>query len=159
MISQHTDKDKLAKILRHNAEVDDIRQATAKKRAPFTSMALRLDDCLKDENGDERENSLLSDGGRAAQLIRSMGEKEEWVDELENVLDNLSATEQKVVEALDEDPRPAVAARIANTSRQQVYRIMKRLQKRLARCYTLRHFYDSQMPREKRSPSGDRLAR
>ena len=56
--------DALARRMEKNAEADDYRQANAKKRRAFMGAAVRLDDCLLNDNGDERESALLSDKRR-----------------------------------------------------------------------------------------------
>ena len=73
--------DPLARKMERAAEVDYIRWANAKKRRTWTAGAVRLDDCLYDDNGDEKENSLFSDNGKGADTIRRCGESEEqWND-------------------------------------------------------------------------------
>ena len=55
--------DALARRMERNAEADDYRQANCKKRRAFMGAAVRLDDCQLDDNGNEKESSLLSDSG------------------------------------------------------------------------------------------------
>lgn len=43
-----------ARTKEKQAEIYDYRQAHAKKRLPFWGGAVRLDDCLYDENGNEK---------------------------------------------------------------------------------------------------------
>ena len=125
----------LARVMNRRAEIDDIRQANAKKRAAFTGKALRLDDCLKDDHGKDRENRLMSDCGRGAAEIRRAGEKELWLDLFDAAYDGLSDGDRKVVDALFQDTRPTVAARIAETNRQHVYRVIWRFSEMLVPSY------------------------
>ena len=113
------------------AEIDDIRQANAAKRSAVMGKALRLDDCLKDDHGKDRENRLMSDRGRGAADIRKAGENELWLDLFNAAYDSLSDSDRVVVDALFQDLRPAAAARIANTNRQRVYRIMAKFRELL----------------------------
>ncbi len=134
--------DALARKMERAAEVDYIRWANAKKRRAWTAGALRLDDCLFDENGDERENSLLSDNGRGAELIRRCGEpapkaNNAWRKEFRRVFSTLNAVEQGIVLALSKDSRPQVAARMAWTNRMRVYRTIAKLRKLLATAHSL----------------------
>ena len=124
--------DALARRMEKNAEADDYRQANARKRRAFMGGAMRLDDCLLNENGDERESSLLSDGGRGAEAIRSAldgerGESAAWLVEFRRAVATLGEVEQRVVAALMEDYRPQIAARKAATNRQRVYRTIAKL--------------------------------
>ena len=125
----------LARVMNRRAESDDIRQANAKKRAAFTGKALRLDDCLKDDHGKDRENRLMSDRGRGAAEIRRAGENELWLDLFNAAYDSLSDSDRVVVDALFQDLRPAAAARIANTNRQRVYRVIDRFSEKLVPAY------------------------
>ena len=134
--------DALARKMERNAEADDFRQAHCKKRLAFTGAAIRLDDCLLDENGDERESSLLSDGGRGAEAIRSAldgerGESAAWLVEFHRAVATLGEVEQRVVAALMEDYRPQIAARKAATNRQRVYRTIAKLRTALADAHAL----------------------
>ena len=134
--------DPLARKMEHAAEVDYIRWANAKKRRAWTAGAVRLDDCLFDENGDERENSLLSDCGKGAEAIRRCGEPDSadntaWLGEFYATVATLDSTEQNVVAALLKDMRPQVAARMAGTNRMRVYRTMGTLRKLLASAHSL----------------------
>ena len=134
--------DALARKMERNAEADDFRQAHCKKRLAFTGAAIRLDDCLLDENGDERESSLLSDGGRGAEAIRSAldgerGESAAWLCEFRRAVATLGEVEQRVVAALMEDYRPQVAARKAATNRQRVYRTIAKLRTVLGTAHEL----------------------
>ena len=134
--------DPLARKMEHAAEVDYIRWANAKKRRAWTAGAMRLDDCLFDENGDERENSLFSDCGKGAEAIRRCGEPDPadntaWLGEFYATVATLDSIEQKVVAALMKDMRPQVAARMAGTNRMRVYRTMEKLRKHLATAHSL----------------------
>ena len=130
----------LAKALDHRAHVDDIRWANAKKRRAFWGGAIRLDDALRDDNGDEKENACLGDGGRAAALIRLAGEVTpgpDWPDVLAACLKGIAAGSrlQAFYLALLQDLRPAVAARLAGVSRMQAYRYLAQLRELLAPAY------------------------
>ena len=125
----------LYKAMSRRAEIDDIRQANTAKRRLVMGKALRLDDCLKDDHGKDRENRLLSDRGRGAAEIRRAGENELWHDLFDAAYDSLSDADRKVVDALFEDMRPAVAARIAGTNRQHVYRMIARFRGKLVPAY------------------------
>jgi hypothetical protein len=134
--------DALARKMERNAEADDFRQAHCKKRLAFTGAAIRLDDCLLDENGDERESSLLSDGGRGAEAIRSAldgerGESAAWLCEFRRAVATLGEVEQRVVAALMKDAHPQIAARLAATNRQRVYRTIAKLREVLAKAYEI----------------------
>lgn len=125
----------LYKAMSRRVEIDDIRQANAAKRRLVMGKALRLDDCLKDDHGKDRENRLVSDRGRGAEEIRRAGENEPWMDLFNEAYDALSDSDKKVVDALFEDMRPAVAARVANTNRQHVYRVIGRFKEKLVPAY------------------------
>ena len=134
--------DTLARRMERNAEADDYRQAHCKKRLAFTGATIRLDDCLQDENGDERESALLSDGGRGAEAIRSAldgkrGESAAWLREFHCSVATLGEVEQRVVAALLQDARPQVAARLAATNRQRVYRTLAKLRDVLKTAHEL----------------------
>lgn len=126
--------DALAQWLERNAEANDYRQANAKKRRAFMAGALRIDDVLKNDNGKDCESSLLSDGGRGAAAIlevvdggRVGGESAAWLAEFRRAVATLGEVEQRIVAALMRDARPQVAARIAGTNRQRVYRTIAKL--------------------------------
>lgn len=130
----------LAKALDHRAHVDDIRWANAKKRRAFWGGAIRLDDALRDDNGDEKENACLGDGGRGAALIRLAGEETpepDWPDVLAACLKGIAAGSrlQAFYLALLRDLRIAVAAREAGVSRMQAYRYLAQLRELLAPAY------------------------
>ncbi len=134
--------DALARRMERNAEADDFRQAHCKKRRAFMGGAMRLDDCLLDENGDERESSLLSDKGRGVEamldaLDGERGESAAWLCEFRRAVATLGEVEQRVVAALMEDYRPQVAARKAATNRQRVYRTIAKLRTVLAPAHEL----------------------
>lgn len=134
--------DALARKMERNAEADDFRQANCKKRRAFMGGAMRLDDCLLDENGDERESALLSDGGRGAEAIRSAldgerGESAAWHCEFRRAVATLGEVERRIVAALMRDARPQVAARLAATNRQRVYRTIAKLREVLAPAHEL----------------------
>ena len=134
--------DALARKMERNAEADDYRQAHCKKRLAFTGAAIRLDDCLQDENGDERESSLLSDNGRGVEAIRSAldgerGESAAWLCEFRRAVATLGEVEQRIVAALMKDARPQLAARLAATNRQRVYRTLAKLRVVLAPAHEL----------------------
>ena len=125
----------LYRVMKRNAEVDDIRKANAAKRAAFTGKAARLDDCLKDERGKEREIAAFSDRGRGAEDIRSAMEGPLWVALFDLAYEVQSEKDKKVIDALFQDMRPAVAARIANTNRQHVYRVIDRFRRDLVAAH------------------------
>lgn len=134
--------DALARRMERNAEADDYRQAHSKKRRAFMGGAMRLDDCLLDENGDERESSLLSDKGRGVEamldaLDGERGESAAWLVEFRRAVATLGEVEQRVVAALMEDYRPQVAARKAATNRQRVYRTIAKLRTALGTAHEL----------------------
>ena len=126
---------RLYKAMKHRAEVDDIRQANAKKRVKVTGGAIRLDDCLTDEKGKERENTALSDRGREAEKIRRANEDETWLKLFNSAYDALSDGDKTVIDALFQDMRPSEAARIAGVSRQTVYRALYRFRELLIPAY------------------------
>ena len=134
--------DPLARKLEKQAEIYDYRQAHAQKRLPFCGGAIRLDDCLKDENEDDQENSLFSDNGKGAEAIRRCGEpapeaNDAWLQEFRRVVSTLNDVEKGIVLALATDFRPQVAARIACTNRMRVYRTIEKLRKLLATAHSL----------------------
>ena len=134
--------DALARKMERAAEVDYIRWANAKKRRAWTAGAVRLDDCLFDENGDEKENSLLSDKGKGAEMIRRCGESapeanKAWLREFRRAFSILNDVEKGIVLALAKDYRPQVAARIARTNRMRVYHTIEKLRKLLATAHSL----------------------
>ena len=134
--------DALARRMEKNAEADDYRQANARKRRAFMGAAMRLDDCLLDESGKERESSLLSDGGRGVEAMLNAldggrGESAAWKREFRRAVATLGEVEQRIVAALMRDARPQVAARLAATNRQRVYRTIAKLREVLAPAHEL----------------------
>ena len=148
-MSKYCDKDNrgyaldaLARMMDRNADTDDYRQANCKKRRAFMGGAIRLDDCLLNENGDEKESSLLSDKGRGVEaMLKALdgerGESAAWLCEFRRAVATLGEVEQRVVAALMEDYRPQVAARKAVTNRQRVYRTIAKLREVLAPVHEL----------------------
>ena len=134
--------DALARQMERNAEADDYRQANAKKRRAFMGAAVRLDDCLLNDNGDERESALLSDKGRGVEAMLSAidgerGESAAWKREFRRAVATLGDVEQRIVAALMKDARPQVAARLAATNRQRVYRTIAKLREVLTPAHEL----------------------
>ena len=134
--------DALARQMERNAEADDFRQANAKKRRAFMGAAVRLDDCLLNDNGDERESELLSDKGRGVETMLSAidgerGKSAAWKREFRRAVATLGEVEQRIVAALMEDYRPQIAARKAATNRQRVYRTIAKLRVVLAPAHEL----------------------
>lgn len=134
--------DALARMMDRNAEADDYRQANCKKRRAFMGGAMRLDDCLLNENGDEKESSLLSDKGRGVEaMLKALdgesGESAAWLLEFRRAVATLGEVEQRVVAALMEDYRPQIAARKAATNRQRVYRTIAKLREMLEPAHAL----------------------
>lgn len=146
--AQGYELDALAKEMERRAEIDDFRQANAKKRRAFMAGALRIEDVLTNDNGKDGESSLLSDGGRGAEAIRSAldgerGESAAWLVEFRRAVATLGEVEQRIVAALMRDARPQVAARIAGTNRQRVYRTIAKLREVLAPAHELwNHRFD-----------------
>jgi len=134
--------DALARRMEKNAEADDYRQANAKKRRAFMAGALRIDDVLENDNGDERESSLLSDSGRGVEAMLNAidgerGESAAWKREFRRAVATLGEVERRIVAALMRDARPQVAARLAATNRQRVYRTIAKLREVLAPAHEL----------------------
>lgn len=134
--------DALARRMEKNAEADDYRQANARKRRAFMGAAVRLDDCLLNDNGDERESALLSDKGRGVEAMLSAidgerGESAAWKREFRRAVATLGDVEQRIVAALMKDARPQVAARLAATNRQRVYRTIAKLREVLTPAHEL----------------------
>ena len=127
----------IKRMLNRRAEVDDFRQGNAKCRRAFCNGAIRYDNPLKDENGDDQEDRSLSDRGKGAKIIRSFGDDPAWFTEFNRVTDSLKGVEAKVVDALFQDMRPAVAARIAEVSRQTVYRVIQSVRGKLLKAHEL----------------------
>ena len=137
--------DALARKMERNAEADDFRQAHCKKRLAFTGAAMRLDDCLQDENGDERESSLLSDNGRGAESMLSAidgerGESAAWLCEFRRaVATRMTSFVSAFCTATGITPGScsSAAARLAATNRQRVYRTIAKLREVLAPAHEL----------------------
>ena len=127
----------IRKMLTHRAEVDDFRQANAKRRRAFWNDAIRYDSPLKDENGDDQEDRALSDGGIGAEKIRSLGVETNWREEFYRVFNSLNGVEKRVLEAGLLDCRPTFIARNAGVSRETVYRVFKSVRGKFARVYLL----------------------
>lgn len=125
------------RMLNYRAEVDDFRKNNAKCRRAFCNGAIRYDNPLKDENGDDQEDRSLSDRGKGAKIIRSFGDDPAWLTEFNRVVDSLKGVEAKVIDALFQDMRPAVAARIAEVSRQTVYRVIQSVRGKLLKAHEL----------------------
>ena len=125
------------KMLTHRAEINDVRQANAKCRRAFWNDAIRYDCPLKDENGDDQEDRALSDGGRGAEKIRSLGLELDLREEFDRVFNSLNDVEKKVLEAGLFDCRPTYIARNAGVSRETVYRVFKSVRGKFARVYLL----------------------
>ena len=123
--------DALLNKMRLDADKNDQRQAFAKKRADFWGKAIRHDECREDEDGHPMENTALSDRGRGAEIIRSHGRDPLWLRLFNRAYDALDDQDKEIVDALFVDMRPAVAARIANTNRQRVYRVIARFREQL----------------------------
>ena len=131
----NTQSSGIKRMLNRRAEVDDFRQGNAKCRRAFCNGAIRYDNPLKDENGDDQEDRSLSDRGKGAKIIRSFGDDPAWFTEFNRVTDSLKGVEAKVVDALFQDMRPTQAARIACVSRQTVYRALRRFREKLIPAY------------------------
>lgn len=131
------DYTRIAKMLKHRAEVNDHRQANSARHRKFWDGAIRYDAPLLDEDGDPQEDHALSDRGKGAATIFTLGGKPAWLREFDRVMDSLEGTELNVVIALFRDMRPARAARLAGVSRRTVYRVMDSLRVKLAEAHRL----------------------
>ena len=134
--------DALARRMERNAEIDDLRWANAAKRRAFTGAAARLDDTLKSENGRDKDDAYLSDNGRGVERMLSAidgerGESAAWLCEFRRAVATLGEVEQRIVAALMKDARPQVAARLAATNRQRVYRTIAKLREVLSPAHEL----------------------
>lgn len=127
--------DALLNKMRFDADQYDQRQAFAKKRAAFWGKAIRHDDCREDEDGHPMENTALSDRGQGAAKIRTFGKDPLWLRLFNRAYDALDEQDKEIVDALFVDMRPAAAARIADTNRQRVYRVIARFREMLAPAY------------------------
>ena len=132
-----TNNSGIAKMLKHRAEVNDYRQANSSRTRKFWDGAIRYDAPLLDEDGDQQEDRSLSDRGKGAARIYSLGLEPAWLTEFNRVVDSLDGTELKVVVALFRDMRPARAARLAGVGRRTVYRVMDSLRVKLGEAYRL----------------------
>lgn len=132
-----TNNSGIAKMLKHRAEVNDYRQANSSRTRKFWDGAIRYDAPLLDEDGDPQEDRSLSDRGKGAARIYSLGLEPAWLTEFNRVVDSLDGTELKVVVALFRDMRPARAARLAGVGRRTVYRVMDSLRVKLGEAYRL----------------------
>ena len=140
--------DALARRMERNAEIDDLRWANAAKRRAWTGGAARLDDTLKSENGRDKDDAYLSDNGRGveAMVVAIDGEgggTAAWLVEFHRAVATLGEVEQRIVAALMRDVRPQIAARLAATNRQRVYRTIAKLRVVLAPAHELwNHRFD-----------------
>ena len=138
----------LYETMRRRAESYDIRQARAKKRRKFGYDAIKLDDVLKDENGDERENAALGDGGRGAEAIIEQvsiltdgiesidADDAAWKEEFRKVVDQLDEKELAILNALKEDYTDRGAAKlVGGISHMTVHRFKAKLRGLLIPAY------------------------
>ena len=138
----------LYRTMCRRAESYDIRQAKAKKRRKFGYDALKLDDVLKDENGDERENAALGDGGRGAETILEQvsiltdgiepldTDDVSWQEEFQKVVDKLDEKELAILNALKEDYTDRGAAKlVGGISHMKVHRFKAKLHEMLLPAY------------------------
>lgn len=126
------------KLVSRRWEINDHRFASAQKRRATLTGAIRYDEPFVGDDGEDmREDRSLSDCGKGADYVRTLGMKPAWLSEMERVLDTLDEDERRVVDALFVDLRPAKAARIAGVSRSRVYRVMAALRDKLAPAYAL----------------------
>lgn len=138
----------LYKAMKRRAEIDDIRQANAKKRSAFTGKAARLDDCLKDDHGKNRENAAFSDRGRGAEAIIEQvailtdgidaidADDVSWEEEFQKVVNQLAEEEMKILQALKRDYTDRGAAMIVGViSHMKVHRFKAKLREMLIPTY------------------------
>lgn len=138
----------LYETMRRRAESYDIRQAKAKKRRKFGCDALKLDDVQKDENGDERENAALGDGGRGAKAIieqvsirtdnvKSIDAKDaSWQEAFDKVIKSLPEKELEILNALKQDFTDRGAAKlVGGISHMKVHRFKAKLRGLLLPAY------------------------
>ena len=138
----------LYKAMKRRAEIDDIRQANAKKRRRFVYDALKLDDVLKDENGDERENAALGDCGRGAEAIIEQvailtdgidaidADDVSWEEEFLKVVNQLNEKELAILQALKLDYTDRGAAKlVGGISHMTVHRFKAKLHDLLLPAY------------------------
>lgn len=126
------------KLVRHNWKVADQRFANARKRRGSLGLAIRYDEPYQGAEGEDgREDRMLSDRGSGAAVIRMLDRQPDWFIEAVTVFEALEGVEKAVVDALFQDLRPAVAARIAGVSRQHVYRVIKAVRAKLEFAHRL----------------------
>lgn len=138
----------LYETMRRRAECYDIRQAKAKKRRKFGYDALKLDDLLKDENGDGRENAAVSDGGRGAEAIIEQvsiltdgiepidADDVAWQEEFRKAVDKLTEKELAILNALKQDYTDRGAAKlVGGISHMTVHRFKAKLREMLFPAY------------------------
>ena len=135
----------LYEAMRRRAEIDDIRQAKAKKRRKFGSDAIKVDDLLQDENGDQRENPALSDRGRGAEAIIEQVsyltdgidlvdvDDAAWLEEFRKAVAKLTDKELAILNALKQDFTDRGAAKlVGGISHMTVHRFKAKLRELLA---------------------------
>ena len=138
----------LYETMRRRAESYDIRQAKAKKRRKFGYDALKLNDVLKDENGDERENAALGDGGHGAKAIIEQvsiltdgieavdADDVAWQEEFRKVVEQLTEKELAILNALKQDFTDRGAAKlVGGISHMMVHRFKAKLREMLLPAY------------------------
>ena len=138
----------LYRAMKHRAEVDDIRQAKARKRRKFWYDAVKLDDVQKKDNGSDGENAALGDGGRGAESIIEQvsiitdgvdaldADDESWREEFQKAIDELSVNELAILQALKRDYTDRGAAKlVGGISHMTVHRFKARLRKLLLPAY------------------------
>ena len=127
----------------YNEKRSEYRWKNAKRRKQFWGTAKSLEDCHADgDDGEYRETTRDSDNGEYAERLFSEVEKEvskklfeKIINDINEIIKSLNATDQKIAEALKEDFRTAVAARITNSNRPHVDRVKKLLRVKLAPVY------------------------
>ena len=138
----------LYKAMKRRAEIDDIRQANAAKRAAFTGKAVRIDDCLADERGKGRENAAFGDRGRGAEAIIEQvsiltdgivpidADDVAWQEEFHKVVDALNVKELAILNALKLDYTDRGAAKlVGGISHMTVHRFKAKLRGLLLPAY------------------------
>lgn len=140
----------LYRMLKRRAEIDDIRQAKAGKRRKFWYDALRLDDVLKNDNGNNAENAALGDGGLGAETIINQvsasldgieADYAPWRKEFHKAAATFSDKELAILRALKHDYTDRGAANlVGGISHMTVHRFKAKLRKLLLPAYQrLRH--------------------
>ena len=127
----------------YNEKRSEYRWKNAKRRKQFWGTAKSLDDCRADgDDGEYRETTRDSDNGEYAERLFSEVENKiskklfkKIRHDVNETIKSLNSTDQKIAEALKEDFRTAVAARIANNNRPHVDRVKKLLRVKLAPVY------------------------